>query len=453
MMKKLFLLLALCLMLPAWALAVTEGVVEEAPPVKMESYDAQAQVSYLPDESYAAGYGDWNPAWEESPVWVESPFDGECYYDVEQRPRMTAGEATRAKALLPRYLAGEIAYEGESILGKMEDVIVGVYALNPQDFDGERAYAILPGPCMTDEQLLAVIDAYHQLGLTFDPDTLSARNCARGGGIEASRFLVEEERARYGNLARLIERGLLDVSHVEAATLLNPKLDSRYFCGLPDFTIRPYRSQTDEEFAAQLRQMGYRDKSGEFDYDGIEKQARSVLNAMGAPLSMEFENVFDEGGYVSCIFDVQGREGYLWSEQGRRGYGASFSWNTMEGNEAYAHAMYDWETKALVSASWAHQKNWDEHAGPSVMRIADEEALAAAKEAEQRIGLVSPVWRLQEDVMYNDWGACRMVRAKVEENFWLTVYVGGDDGKVHGIEIQRGDTVDQLPEEDMPVNG
>lgn len=440
-----------CMLLPALALAVTEGVVEAAPQVEIEEMAKPAGESYLPDESYYAGYGDWFPFWENAEGWVESKFDGECYHDVEQRPRMTAGESLRAEKLLSDYKAGKIAYTGESILNKMEDVIVGVYALDPADYAGEKAFVILPGPCMTDEQILAVIDAYDQLGLTFDPYALSARNCARGGGIETNRFLSEEERERYSTLARLIEHGLLDVTAAGETRAIQPKLDSRYFCGLPDFTIRPYRAATDEEFVAMLVDLGYHDMTGEIDHDAVEKQARRVLNALDAPLSMGLEHVFNDGGYVPCVFDAQGRQ--AWNGEGRRSYGAMFSWITAEGYKTYAQVMYDWETKELVSAHWANQRDWDVDPGPSVMSITDEDVLAAAKEAEQMLNLTNPAWYLQEEVMHNDWGACRMVRTRVKTDIWLTVFVGGDDGKVHGFELQRGETVDALPEDDMPVNG
>lgn len=445
-------LLMICLLIPAGAMAVTEGVVEAAPQVEMEMIRSM-EISYLPDESYYAGYGDWFPAWENAQEWVESEFDGECYHDVEQRPRITAGEAARAEKLLAEYQAGKLVYTGENVLNKMENVIVGVYALDPAAFDDEAAYVILPGPCMTDGQILAVIDAFHQLGLTFDPHALSARNCARGGGVETSRFLNDEERARHQTLVRLIERGLLDVSVVGETKMLNPKLDTRYFCGLPDFTIRPYRAVTDEEFVAGLVEQGYHDMTAEIDHDVTEKAARSVLYALDAPLSMELEHVFHEGGYMPAVFDAQGKQGYLYDQQGKRSYGAMFSWITPEGHQTYAQVMYDWETKELISAEWANQRDWDADPGPSVLNITDEDALNAAKEAEQRLGLANPVWHLQEEEMYNDWGACSMVRTKVEDDLWLTVFVGGDDGRVHGFELRRGDSVEQLPQDDMPVNG
>ncbi len=452
-MKKWWLAFLLCLLLPAAALAVTEGVVEAAPQVAMDSVTVAAQeISYLPDESYYAGYGDWNPAWENAGEWVESEFDGECYYDVEQRPRMTAGEAARAKALLEKVQAGEIAYTGESILNKMEDVIVGVYALNPDDYDGEAAYVLLPGPCMTDEQILAVIDAYAQLGLTFDPDALSVRNCARGGGIETNRFLVEEERARYQNLARLIERGLLDVSAAGKAQAIQPKLDNRYFCGLPDFTIRPYRAATDEEFVAMLLDLGYRDLTGEIDHDGIERESRAVLNSrLGAALSMELSHIYHEGGYVPVLFDGTGNQG--WTGSGRRSCGASLTYHTPDGILVYAYTTFDWETKELVNASVMHSKETEEVWPEEYDELTHGEIMLAIEDTEKTLGLSGLTWHDNGEETWTNWGACRVVRAMLAEGEWLTLFIGQDDAQVHGMEIQRGRQVDQLPEDDMPVNG
>lgn len=446
----------LCLLIPAAVLAVTEGVVEDAPQVEIEDMTKPAEVSYLPDTSYYAGHGDWLPAWENAEEWVESRFDGECYHDVEQRPRMTAGEAKRAEALLERYQAGEIAYEGESILNKMEDVIVGVYALKPEDYEGERAYVLLPGPCMTDEQILAVIDAYDQLGLTFDPYALSALNCARGGGIEANRFLVEEERERYQTLARLIERGLLDVSSVDSSQALQPKLDSRYFCGLPDFTIRPYRAATDEEFVAMLVDLGYRDMTGEIDYSDVEKESRALLNSrLGTAPSMELGYVYNEGGYVPRIYDKNGKEGHDWNQNGRRSYGAYFSYHTPEGILVHAYTTFDWETKKLVSASVVHSKEGGGEPIPDdAPEITHEQIMAAISDVEKRLGLSGLEWHvLTEDGIWTNWGECITVRAQVAEDQWMTIYIGKDDGKAHGLELNSGTLVEALPEDDMPVNG
>lgn len=49
---------------------------------------------------------------------------------------------------------------------------------------------LLPGGCLSDQELLAIINAFHQLGMILDPVALNYRNCARDGGVEASRFLA-----------------------------------------------------------------------------------------------------------------------------------------------------------------------------------------------------------------------------------------------------------------------
>lgn len=448
--------LVCCMLLPAAALAVTEGVVENAPQVEIEEMTQSTEISYLPDESYYAGYGDWFPAWENAEEWVESKFDGECYHDVEQRPRMTAGEAKRAEKLLADYKEDKTIYKGESVLNKMENVIVGVYGLNPKDYAGEKAFVILPGPCMTDEQILAVIDAYDQLGLVFDPYALSAKNCARGGGVETNRFLTEEERARHQNLARLIEHGLLDVAHIDTDQAQQPKLDARYFCGLPDFTIRPYRAATDKEFVAMLVDLGYRDMTGEVDYDAIEKESRKLLNErLGTALSMELGYVYNEGSYVPKLFGANGKMGYDWNENGRRSYGAFFTYHTPEGILVYVYTTFDWETKKLVDASVMHSKEGGGEPLPDdAPEITTKQIMAAIVDVQKRLGLEGVEWHQDfDEETWTDWGPCLIVRGQVAEDEWLTIYIGKDDGKAHGLELSSGTLVEALPEDDMPVNG
>ena len=152
-MRKWMMAALLALALPACAMAVTEGVVEEAPAVELEPIEAE--ISYLPDASY---YDDYGGVWEQATEQADGELLDVMFNDVEQRPRLTAGEAARARALLEKVQAGEIACTGESVLEKMEDVVVGVYALDPADYDGERVYTLLPGPCLSDEQLLSLID-------------------------------------------------------------------------------------------------------------------------------------------------------------------------------------------------------------------------------------------------------------------------------------------------------
>ena len=447
-------LMALCLLLPACALGVTDGVVEDAPMVAVDgmSLAQEAEDSYLPDETVYAGYGDWEVAWEHAEAWVGSAADEDgCFYDVEQRPRLTAGEAARARALLAKVQAGEIVYTGESILGTMEDVIVGVYTLDPKDYDGERAFVLLPGTCLTDEQLLALIDAFDRLGMVFDPDALNERNCARGGGLECSRFLTAEERERYTQLAKLIERGLLDAEAFGSARAVQPKLDSRYYCGMEDFTLRPYRAIPDEELCAMLAQNGVHDRTGDLDLQALEKTSREVLyRYLGCPLSMTLAGMFYDGGYVPVLFDANGNQ--AWDGDARSSYGASFIYRTATGVEVYAGTTFDRETGALVSASAMHSRDWEAYSDEPETGFSHEAIAAAVEDVEKALGLDNLTWHLRDEECFTNWGSCRTVCAQVEDDLWMTVYIGQDDGQVHGLSLERGTLVDELPQEE-PVNG
>lgn len=440
---------ALCLLLPVCALGVTDGVVEDAPMVAVDGVrigETAAEVSYLPEATLYTDYGDWTPAWENAEEWAESAQDEDgVYYEVEQRPRLTPGETARAKALLEKVRSGELAYTGESVLDKMEDVVVGVYTLDPEDYDGERAYVLLPGPCMTDKQLLAVIDAFDRLGLTFDPEALSYRNCARGGGIECSRFLTTEERERYTRLANLIERGLLDTAGIQAEEAIRPKLDSRYYCGMEDFTLRPYRAMTDEELCTMLIKTGVHDMTDVLDADAVEKTSRELLcRNLGCPLSMTLVGIFYEGGYVPMLFDADG--GRAWEGDARGSYGASFEYQTPEGIKAYADAAFDAETHELVSLSIMHNsplQNWVER--PS---LSQEAVAAAVKDAEAMLGLEGLTWRVCEETCSTNWGECAMANAQVKDDLLAIAYIGLDDGQVHGLSLERGTLVETLPQEE-----
>lgn len=436
---------ALCLLLPVCALGVTDGVVEDAPMVA-DVRVGEAEISYLPEATLYAGYGTWTPAWADAEEWTQSAQDEEgIYYDVEQRPQLTAGETARAKALLEKVRSGELAYTGESVLDKMEDVVVGVYTLDPEDYDGERAYVLLPGPCMTDGQLLALIDAFDQLGLVFDPEALSYRNCARGGGIECSRFLTTEERERYTRLANLIERGLLDTAGIQAEEAIRPKLDSRYYCGMEDFTLRPYRAMTDEELCTMLIKTGVHDMTDVLDADAVEKTARELLcRNLGCPLSMTLVGIAYEGGYVPMLFDKDG--GRAWEGGARGSYGATFEYQTPEGIKVYADAMFDAETDEVVSLSVMHEnplQDWAERSG-----LSQEAVAAAVKDAEATLGLEGLTWRVCEETCSTNWGECAMANAQVKDDLLAIAYIGLDDGQVHGLSLERGTLVETLPQEE-----
>ena len=63
-----------------------------------------------------------------------TPSENESAVD-EQMPRMSAEESERAIALYQDYQAG--TRPKETVLNKLENVTVGVYTLNPEDYTGE----------------------------------------------------------------------------------------------------------------------------------------------------------------------------------------------------------------------------------------------------------------------------------------------------------------------------
>lgn len=268
--------------------------------------------------------------------------------------------------------------------------------------------------------------------------------------MECSRFLTDEERGRYTQLAELIERGLLDVTRLNMPQAIQPKLDSRYYCGMEDFTLRPYRAISDEELCAMLTQSGVHDRTGEVDADELEKTSRAILyERLGCPLSMTLEYVFYEGGYTPAQFDANGNQ--AWSSKARSSYGAFFTYRTAEGIEAYADTTFDRETGALVSASTMHSRNgemdWDAAKTP----FSHEDLSAAIAEAEKRLGLTGLSWHLRDEESFTNWGSCWVICAQAEDDLWVTAYIGMDDGQVHGLMMERGTLVEKLPQE-VPVN-
>ena len=231
-----------------------------------------------------------------------TPGGTECAVD-EQMPRMSAEESERAAALLQDYQAGE--RPAENVLNKLENAVVGVYTLNPEDYEGETLYTLLPVTPLTDEQILEVIDAFAQCGQTFDPDTLSYRNCMRGGGIEASRFLQEEERERMNTLTDLyIRQGF--VSETAYTPLISDDglgmvtLDPDSYCGMEDYHFFPCRRMTDDELLRFVIYTETGDPTEYGNYAAYEKRLRLELSRlMGAPLVMtrQYEGMSEMGDF------------------------------------------------------------------------------------------------------------------------------------------------------------
>ena len=271
-MKKWFWIL-MALILPAAGAAAQENTVVALPTVAplsvVEIADVVGYTAASLKEYYdAASYG----------------LDGEDY----QAPRMTAEERERAKALLSAYQAGK--RPAENVLNKLENVVVGVYTLNPEDYGGETLFTLLPVDPLTDEQILEVIDAFAQSGQTFDPDALSYTNCARGGGIETTRFFQEEENNRRDIVTDLyVRQGF--TSEATFTPIVSDDglgwvtLDSEAYCGLDSFMFKPYRPMTDDELLGFVIYTEVGDPTEYGKYAEYEKQLRIELaRLLGAPL-------------------------------------------------------------------------------------------------------------------------------------------------------------------------
>lgn len=268
-------LLALVMLCPI-ALALEENVVVTLPTVEPITSPSETDAPYYGPDGLAGYYQEGDNATVD-----------------EQTPALTADEQARAETLLTAYQQGE--RPSQSILNITDNVTIGVYALNPTDYDGENVYVLLPGDPLTDDEILGIIDGYVQLGLAFQPDSLSYRNCARGGGINRTRFLLAKETSRKELLANLYRR-----EEISLATPLSPlpcsggtgsvTLRSDLYAGLTTFQFIPYRELSDEELLGFVVLQTSNTVSAA-QYAQYERQARSELTRLlNAPLALELRD-------------------------------------------------------------------------------------------------------------------------------------------------------------------
>ena len=171
-------------------------------------------------------------------------------------PWMTDLELARSRILMDAMDAGELTYQGPSIVNVPFDSQNGaaVYALNPEDFDGETFYVMLPDLQMNDEQLLALISAFRELGINLD--SLNGRNCCRFCNAYETRSLTTNEQRRSCVVLDRIISGELSKADLAADTraLTVEKTNSSVSYGSTTglFCFYPYRKLTDDELALFL---------------------------------------------------------------------------------------------------------------------------------------------------------------------------------------------------------
>ena len=229
----------------------------------------------------------------------------EDYGDEYALPALTASERERLPEIQRRWESGE--RPKSSILNRTEQVHVSVIQLPPEQYEGEPCFLLLPNRDLTDEELLQVVDAYGQLGLTLNPDALSWRNCMRGGGIEMGvRSFRDEEHERRSELKGLYTRAGLRpeapfTDLVADDGVGRVTLDEEDFNGLDEFRFRPARRLTDEELL-QLIALDQGDIGATpVELSGYETQLRQELHLLlGMPLSARRGANESTGSSTAC---------------------------------------------------------------------------------------------------------------------------------------------------------
>ncbi len=188
-----------------------------------------------------------------SPYAPENASEDPEVYDRDgfSYPRLTNLELARIKEFQAAMKDGTAAYSGSSIINlpSVESSDVAVYTLNPEDFCGETCYVFLPDShAMSDAQLMALLAAFEELGVDFDPDSLNDRNCCRHCNILETRYLRAEEQERMDKIVAQIRNGELKSIATDTKVMSVEKITHRTWgYDSKRFQFYPYRSMTDEE--------------------------------------------------------------------------------------------------------------------------------------------------------------------------------------------------------------
>ena len=270
----LVLILAVSLLLFIAIPAIAENVLEPAPEVTLPELPAEtentgASALYLPISRRLPNRTEFVSAEEQYAL-----------------PRLTNEELERTLAFMEDLKAGkELRWDDCDCADRTENVTVGVYPLNPEEFDGETFYVILPDARLTDDMLLSLISAFDRLGIPFEPDLLNERNCMRGNRYSGgTRGLSYEENVRMENIRRRVHRGMIDPKQIPEGTYCRyaDTAEAEYQDGLNHaqpyrFCFYPYRRMTDNELAAFAFAA---DGVWETDPDLLEKQALECLRSL-----------------------------------------------------------------------------------------------------------------------------------------------------------------------------
>ncbi len=273
---------------PFSSLAITEDTIESAPEVSLtEDETGDEDAEYAEDDSRDETFY--------RPSLTELPERGTVRESDELNlPRLTDAELATVKELLAAREEGQQAAFTDRHYAESEKVFeAGVYRLNPEDFDGNTFYVILPYSRMDRNQLMSLISAFEELGIPFDPESLNNTNCARGTSLlsnAATRGLTADEMNRMEEIRKQIRRGIFDTDAFTAASSCRsvqvqlPGYSSSAYDYLEPFSFYPYRAMTDAELATFALAQ---ETTWEIRPDLLEKKARQYAHQVIAlPLSM-----------------------------------------------------------------------------------------------------------------------------------------------------------------------
>lgn len=198
-------------------------------------------------------------------------------------PYLEPSEYRRAMELLAAVEAGEQSLAGIRCPVHENEVKIGVWPLDPGDFNGETYYIMIPQRKLEDRDLLYLISCFRKLGIPFEPKEWNSRNCLRGSyANRATRDLSQEESIRMAALRHLTANGMLTDADI------HPETECKSIMTLfGPFCFYPYRRMTDDELAAFALA---RDPAWPNAPDEVEKAAREfIADYIRLPLSMKLD--------------------------------------------------------------------------------------------------------------------------------------------------------------------
>ena len=220
----------------------------------------------------------WSSQYPYLPYPLTFPQRGTTPEDTQYKlPRLSDAELERMQDLLTLSKNAEGILVGiRSCANLTENVQLGVYPLDPDDFDGETFYVILPDSMLSDEQMLSLIAGFKQLGIPFNPESLNERNCTRKTIRGATRGLSIEEQERLTALKSRIVRGQLTKKDIKPESAC---LTVKTLSDINDvFCFYPYRSLSDDELAAfAMSDLGTWETSADLIEETALNNARGVL--------------------------------------------------------------------------------------------------------------------------------------------------------------------------------